>query len=505
MSKSNIVELSEQEKNDNRLKSPLNPHIVWMRNTGNSNSEFWHVHPNMGANATPINTMRPGVILGNNMQTHTEMALGIRKISEMNISDQAMALAKYMMTWNIQWKVTDLHSIDLCRYVSGTLLENLKNLKTQIHDLWFENLEDWIPIRPAGDLPFNLEEDRNIVYARVSDKPTGAYEWIHKHYTVYCDRDDVFIMKRCAEYCEEFEDWFLRGDMNYSPEQGEWIHADSETYVYCDDTDEYHIRENCYLDEERGWTSEPQGQRVLRYHGYSREVMKEPTDADWTIGFEIEKNSIYNEETRDIVNQEGDRVEKQPFFWKWETDSSCGIEGVSHAYDLFDSKEFKQDVENSPYIEGATSKRSGGHVSIKCNKWEQPFGLNDVRPYAGLIYALWRYRLKNEFCSKNKKIEADAYLDRYDVIRLRGNKFLEFRLPSRVQYKSQVIWRYKIFHLTIRAMVEQIPFSAYVRNCDSLLDEVYDAEKKERIKGLSQNFDDYLSLGVIASEISEFI
>ena len=80
MSKSNKIELSEEEKKDNRLKSPLNPHIVWMRNTGNSNSEFWHVHPNMGANATPINTMRGG--LG---QTHTEMALAIRKISEMKI------------------------------------------------------------------------------------------------------------------------------------------------------------------------------------------------------------------------------------------------------------------------------------------------------------------------------------------------------------------------------------------------------------------------------------
>ena len=505
MTESNNNELTILQKQANRLKSPLNPNLIWVRNTADEgDTPTWWVHRYLGANATWHNTIwKPAGMYQDTVSS--EMV----RISCLPIEEQPLALAKYMIQMAMNWRMDSLNGVDLYAYKLAEDCESgLANsrdphsLEKQIYQLWYE------PTKNTELKPIDAEEAdrRGLVYARVGNKTCGVYEWINQNLTRYCDREDYHVVKESAEYCGEFDDWFSRHQLTYCEIHQEWIHGDSNTFVFCVDTDEYGIRDNCHMDHEDGsWYSESQGQHVYQYHSHCNEDIKEPRNADWTIGFEIEKTDIYNTETGLMVSHEGDRVETQPFFWKWETDSSCGIEGVSNAYDLFDSKEFKNDVKNSDYIDGLTSRDSGGHVSIKCNKWGQAFGLNEVRPYAGLIYALWRFRLKNEYCSKNKKIDADAYLDRYDVIRVRGAGFLEFRLPNRIQRKSQVIWRYKIFHLMVRAMVEGIPFASYVRNCDSLLDEVYDVEKKERIKGLSQHFDDYLSLGVIASEISEFI
>ena len=503
-----MSELTILEKQANRLKSPLNPNLIWVRNTAEV-KEYeppnWWVHRYMGANATWHNTLwKPLDISGG------EISKEILELSLLGIEEQPLAFAKLMINRHMEFRMAELNEIDL---YSHKLAEDCDSglagsrdphsLAKQIQELWYDPIKN-LKLKPID----NHEACKlGLVYAAVGMKTCGTYEWINQSLTRYCDREDYWVEKLSAEYCNEFDDWFIRHQLTYSESQMEWIHPDSYRYVFCIDTEDYAARDESFFDDEtQQWYKEPQGQRVLQYHERNcHEIMKEPRNADWSIGFEIEKTEIYNQETDSTVSQQGDRVETQPFFWKWETDSSCGIEGVSHAYDLFDSKEFKNDVDKSDYIDGDTSRDSGGHVSIKCNKWGQAFGLNEVRPYAGLIYALWRFRLKNEYCSKNKKIDADAYLDRYDVIRVRGAGFLEFRLPNRVQRKSQVIWRYKIFHLMVRAMVEGIPFASYVRNCDSLLDEVYDTEKKERIKGLSQHFDDYLSLGVIASEISEFI
>tara|TARA_R100001460_G_scaffold26114_3_gene52722 strand:- start:10026 stop:11546 length:1521 start_codon:yes stop_codon:yes gene_type:complete len=493
-----------------KVATPLDYNLVFFQG---SNDQI-KIHPNIGVNL-PIHNL----LLREYEMTSGQAREIIHMISQEKLEKQPALLASAIKQHN--WMVDHTRMGRIIKtYKDEALLEKWgcgrftwdeDNTVNEIEFILIECLFN--PLKKWRCLNWRAicSKYEDVVIAQVVNRQISAYGWrvAKLEDTRYNNYREIHMLDSDCAWCEELEEYDLKDNLWWSEENSQWINTSrTERFRYCEDIDQWLSIDECfYCDFTDTWKSTPPENRVLSYHYRTPpNPIKEPIGAKWTIGFEIEKESVYNEETGQTVTSEGDPIEDQPFFWKWETDSSVGIEGVSNAYDLFESKEIRQDVRLSNYIDAPVdTKRAGGHVSIKCNEYTRSFGLADIRPYAGLIYALWRHRLKSEYCSKNKKLDEEAYLDRYDVIRVRGANFLEFRLPSRVKNKKQLIWRYKLFHCTIRAMQESKSFDEYLRNTSSLLDEVYGLEKKDKILRLAKSFENYLINGVISSNISEFI
>jgi hypothetical protein len=492
-----------------KVATPLDYNLVFFQG---SNDQI-KIHPAIGVNL-PIHNL----LLRDYEMTSRQAREIIYEISQEKVEKQPALLASAIQQWKWMMDHTRLGKV-IKTYRDEALLEKwgcgsfvwdedttVKEIEAILQEALFDPLKKWRCLNWRAI----CSKYEDIVIAQAVHREISAYGWrvAKLEDTRYNDYREIHMIESDCKWCEELEEYDLKDNLWWSEENAQWINTSrTERFCYCEDVEQWlNIDECFYCDYTDTWRTTPAESRVLSYHSRTPVPIKEPQEAQWTIGFEVEKESVYNEEAGHTVTNEGDIVEEQPFFWKWETDSSCGIEGVSNVYDLFNSKEIRQDITLSDYIDAPVdTRRAGGHVSIKCNEYTRSFGLAEIRPYAGLIYALWRYRLKSEYCSKNKKLDEAAYQDRYDVIRVRGVNFLEFRLPSRVKSKKQLIWRYKLFHCTIRAMKESRPFDDYLRNASSLLDEVYGLEKKDKILTLAKSFENYLINGVINSEISEFI
>lgn len=496
--------------NNEKQKSPLDYNMVWylldeegkclIHPAAGTNLPMWQVL----SRKYPMESERQRDILHN--ISIQELAKQPRLLAE-TIKEKGWELNEYQIA-RILKEIgdEDLNSL----YATGALEWNGQTTVAQIERTIRRIIFDPLKEYKAEHWRNMINDHEDVVMAYVENSQRAVFGWYitNEENAYYNEMDDEWIWGKSAKWCQEFNCYFLESSLTYSSSMEEWIHPNKTLiYRHCGDVNEWRVADECYYCDYSGdWLAEPPSHRVLQYHSAPPQAIKEPIGANWTIGFEIEKETVYNEETGLQVSEQGDEIEEQPFFWKWETDSSCGIEGVSNAYDLFSSKGIREDIRLSDYIDAPVdTRRAGGHISVKCNEYTRSFGLAQIRPYAGLIYALWRYRLKSEYCSKNKKLDEEAYQDRYDVIRVRGHNFLEFRLPSRVKNRKQLIWRYKLFHCTIRAMKEEKPFDDYLRNVSSLLDEVYGLEKKDKILALSKSFENYLNNGVISSDISEFI
>ncbi len=493
------------------IETPLNYNLVFFQGEG----QECHIHPTIGANL-PIHNL----LLRDYTQDSATAREIIHEISLEELEKQPGLLASAIIKndWRMDHSrlgriIRTYNNDDLIhKWNIGKFVWDEGNTLEEIENILVESLFNPIkyPTWKCANWRNIVHKNEDIVIAHVNNTQISAYGWriTHIDHTVYNEYKDLHLLATDCKWVEELQEYDLKGSLEWSESLNQWINPmRTEEYKFATDIEEWlHADECFYCEFTDEYRSVPTENRVLAYHSSTHKEIKEPAGAKWTIGFEIEKEFVYNEDTGQTVRSEGDEIEDQPFFWKWETDSSCGIEGVSNAYDLFQSKDIRQDIRMSDYIDAPVeTTRAGGHVSVRCNEYTRSFGLAEIRPYAGLIYALWRFRLRSEYCSKNKKLDEAAYQDRYDVIRVRGRNFLEFRLPSRVKSKKQLIWRYKLFHCTIRAMKESRSFDDYLRNTSSLLDEVYGLEKKDKILALAKSFENYLNNGVISSDISEFI
>ena len=231
-----------------------------------------------------------------------------------------------------------------------------------------------------------------------------------------------------------------------------------------------------------------------------------PRDCEWTIGFEVEKNSFKGS------CGSGHPIKHSPFFFGWETDSSCGIEGMSHVYDLYkDAKLFAENcMESSEWLRAPAKENCGGHITIKCNI-EFPFCLEALRNYAGLLYSLYRHRLNISFCSVNKalqnralgRFEGDPH---YQAIREKGNNIIEFRLPSRVLGPKQMIWRYGLMQKVIKAVYKRYTWKQYIRSVKNHLAKVYtDKKRLDSVLAYADHFNDYFRNGVVPTPIAKYV
>ena len=225
------------------------------------------------------------------------------------------------------------------------------------------------------------------------------------------------------------------------------------------------------------------------------------------LGFEIEKNYALCPNTGNRLNKCGDVLPSEPLFAGWETDSSCGIEGITHVYSIMNFDQFKDDVDNSPLVDLPSNLSCGGHVNMSGPN----VTLATVRGYAGLFYALYRGRLDNHNSNKNKRInpsyEEYDHEDRYACIRSKRNGVVEFRLVSRVQTRDQLINRFRLFRELGYAMHYRKTFGDFVNDSEPILLDMYQGSSAsvEHIRRLAVDFQQWLDTGVGKGSISAYL
>lgn len=273
-----------------------------------------------------------------------------------------------------------------------------------------------------------------------------------------CHPDDI---EMCDSCCEDFH----RHDID----DGRCSNCYEEKYGNANYVQPYHDHELAD-DIEVHRTPEPDLKKAHRQR--------------YTIGFEVEKS--------DRSYREGDEIPMSPLFAYWESDGSCGIEGVTHAYSLGSSHIFHQHVSASErLLNMSASSACGGHLSVKGPN----LSIAKVRKYVGLLYTLHRGRLLNSYCSHEARLLREG-TTKYSPITSRGTNFLEFRLPRAVKSAAQLRNRYEFMQLMADAIHEEMTFKQYLRSNRSLLRRLYpEVEERRKIYAMARHFQDWVIEG----------
>jgi hypothetical protein len=259
---------------------------------------------------------------------------------------------------------------------------------------------------------------------------------------------------------------------------------------------------------------------VQSYHGNSvinvYAARRSARLSNYTIGFEVEKNYVTNL-NGDRAYDRGDYVDNTPLFSRWERDGSCGVEGITHAYSVERYRLFKSHVMRSRHLlEGGVDRlrgpereqdsrrryTCGGHITLVGPK----VSMANVRRYAGLLYSLYKKRLRNGYCADNKDLNDTGRSMHYCAIRERDSRnSVEFRLVRRVESHTNLLWRFRLFRKLALALETEMTFQQFLSACRPLLNEVFNKNKVREILADAKHFDDYINRGYIHSRISEYI
>jgi len=301
----------------------------------------------------------------------------------------------------------------------------------------------------------------------------------------------------------KFQDILELIEIHYCYIDNELYCTDDEEVTYCDDCEEYFRDEDCQYHESSGltcclscyedrvnsdedWDHDPDLPFIHSYHWGGANIKRhdlEPSDtldlsipglSRFGIGFEVEKANV---DGRTEVRQ---NIEEQPLFSHWETDSSCGVEGITHVYNLADYDKFNKHVNRSDYVNSDVNNRCGGHtnISYRGQGVDDPFELTQetITQHTGILYALFKKRLLNDYCRYNKKLDKPNQSGRYCCVVSKSGR-LEFRLPSRIKNGGQLLRRFKLFQVYIAHIysyhVHKYEYQSTMHTINSRLDLQY--------------------------------
>lgn len=232
-------------------------------------------------------------------------------------------------------------------------------------------------------------------------------------------------------------------------------------------------------------------------------------ESKFTIGFEVEKNSLHR-----------GAVKEYELFCGFERDGSCGYEAVTHVlpllpagkwrtkvFDLFHKAEKIIDDRFSP-----SDKRCGGHITVAVDGMDGEEIREAVRKNCGIVYALFRNRLKNHYCGYNNRMQdsddARQWHYKYQVALVKGS-CLEFRVPSRFESVKQMMRRYELMYELINFSVNNPNGSheAFLKRIKPIILSMYNGNgsSAELVMGLSKRFRAYILKGEIHNDIAEYI
>lgn len=371
------------------------------------------------------------------------------------------------------------------------------------------------------------------------------------------------------EYIEGRAEWYLADDCTFSHCMGEWVHNDDgeweydeddfatpewfdnndynyiecgrasgrylyyERAIYCEDIGEYVHEDDATYHEASDYSyyheeNIPSDGKefISSYHGSGcPEDLSNGTE--FKIGIEIEKNSIMG------CDSEGEEIEEYDLFKGFETDSSCGVEAITNILPLDDidsdneKRVFKMfDDARDVIDEEEVDSSCGGHMTVSYNKnlseaikkgrnnelTEYISHQNNLREKmrinSSILYAMYRYRLKNNFCELDKDMKQRNSYDRYRAVLPKSNGTVEFRLFNRIKNVEQLKLRYRLmYQLMNHSLNKGSSYSVFLLSVLPILREMYggNEDKVKYIIKLSYKFKSFFELGYVDEEVREFL
>jgi len=221
------------------------------------------------------------------------------------------------------------------------------------------------------------------------------------------------------------------------------------------------------------------------------------TKAKFAIGFEVEKTSLRR-----------GAVMEYPLFKGFERDGSCGYEAITHVLPLvgrsmWRTKVFNMFAEAKHIIDEQYSPsdyRCGGHMTFSVYGMEGHQLMDLIRPFSGIMYALFRKRLSNRFCNGNIEMSSSFGSSKYTICKI-NNHSLEFRVPSRITSVKCMIDRYRLMYTILDFAINQpnARLSKFHRAIRPIILSMYEGnvQKADAILGLAVHFTQFLKTGKI--------
>lgn len=237
----------------------------------------------------------------------------------------------------------------------------------------------------------------------------------------------------------------------------------------------------------------------------------------FTIGYEVEKNSLHASSVREYA-----------LFAGFERDSSCGYEAITHilpllpqgkwrnkVFDLFVQAEKIIDSRYSP-----ADRRCGGHVTITCKDMDGEELREALRPFCGILLALFEKRLLNRYCNRNLRMErydeesnwngVGESSGRYQLALVKhfgdGSSGIEFRLVSRFESVKQCIRRYELFYALMDTAVNapKTSHEAFLRLIRPIIISMYGGSEEEADKRIekARHYRRFILEGKLSREIA---
>ena len=335
---------------------------------------------------------------------------------------------------------------------------------------YMRNLEGY------SDYPRSVECTTIIIHKNDEEDfvQVGEKTYSNKEFDIiWCDgrgsvREDEHIFDAEARYCESNNCWYHTDDVG-------------DIIFYWDCDGEYH--------------DEPEPEEELHeYHSGPRETWPDARNADWKVGFEVEKEDY--DPIHSYSLSDCDRT-----MWARESDSSLGdggFEFVSPVFNLF-TDGLEESVKSpivSYHINADYSRSCGGHINISRSGMtgEELFGV--MKPYVPLFLALYSGRMDNTYSKAMKHERSYISGGKYQAIAVK-QRIVELRIVSAVPNVDTLLWRRDLIRIVAEGCDNSVRPMQVLRD---LLDKrsalhkhlakVYDADKIALITSMYAQFAD---------------
>jgi hypothetical protein len=227
---------------------------------------------------------------------------------------------------------------------------------------------------------------------------------------------------------------------------------------------------------------------------------------EYTIGYEVEKGygGEFDSEDLDYCNLDS------PIWHRRESDGSCGTEFITGIMPLAPPGAIRDGVFNefqysSDIFELAADRRCAGHVTVGINGISGSKLKKKIRPYLGIVYAVWRHRLKNDFVSCDVLLKHDGGDPRYTPVLVKS-KCLEFRIVRRFENVKHAIDRYNFFYILIDGVANGRSRSSVYRRLRPIIRGMYsDGSKVTEVYRIAREFDKFLETEELNDEVRNWL
>ena len=215
-------------------------------------------------------------------------------------------------------------------------------------------------------------------------------------------------------------------------------------------------------------------------------------------------------------------VQEYPLLCGFETDSSCGVEAVTHilplvAPSMWRTKVFNMFHEAKRIIDDVYSpsnSRCGGHITLSVDGMDGAELMARVRKFAPIVLAIFRKRLVNNYCSGNPQLlpmgegVMSSGSSKYVVCKDTGFG-IEFRIPSRFTSVKQTIRRYELmYHLLDFAVNKQdATMQKFYNTVKPILISMYEGneDKAKAVIGLARHFAKFMQSGKVCKHVAPWL